>query len=255
MPGSPVRRERKLANQAAHRAKLKGITIDEAAQEIEAEQGKVLGVAVPSTGHSDAAPVPGETYRAEIEAARIKIRTEAAEWLIGTPAEIKAAFTHAKKNKEKFTPELQEAFLHLIRAGIPIKGMGDGEGAAQACGMSAPVVWQFIHDNPEFANRYRDARDASSEVLEDEVRSLIPTMLKRPEMLDSIKLVVERLEWLAKVRNRPRYGNDKQQTGSQNVTFNIGTLPARPVKLDDATVIDVVATEHPKISLPMKVAK
>jgi hypothetical protein len=249
MPGNPKRRERKLANQAAHRAKVKGISIDDAAREIEEEQGIVIRPQGPSPSHSEAAPVPGEDNRAKLEAARQEIATSQAEWLIGSPASIMQAYLDTDRDGEAFTPKVVDAFMHLIRCGIPVKSTNWGPGAAETCGLTPAQIWRRNTVDPEFERRYREARDASSEVLEDETRALLPTALARPDLLDGIKLVVGRLEWLSKVRNRERYSDKAAEAPQGSVTFNIGTLPQATANITKVEVMDVVAVEHEPITL------
>jgi terminase small subunit-like protein len=147
-------------------------------------------------------------------------------WLIDKPEEIAAAYATRAEDGTKRTDATVERLLYLVRCGVPIKDSREGPGAARQCGLHPATVWDWVHSDPEFAKQFREARDASSEVLEDEMRAMLPTAMKHPEMVRSLEFVAGRLEWLARVRNKDRYGEAKQQGTGNQVTFNIGTLPA-----------------------------
>ena len=160
-----------------------------------------------------------------------KSPTEA--WLIDRPEEIAKAYEEREEQRGKMTPETVDRLLFLVRCGISIKDTREGPGAARQCGLHPATVWDWVNADPEFAKRFRDARDAAAEVLEDEMRAMLPTAMKHPEMVRGLEFVAGRLEWLARVRNKDRYGEQaKTQTGN-SVTFNIGTLttakPARAI--------------------------
>lgn len=223
MPGSPKRRARRMAQQAADLAAQTGESLTDAAVRVEHAAGTSMDGAGAAEQRGPT-PVPGEVARQQLQDARDAIRQAAGEWLIGSPAEIIEAYDNREAIAAKYTPELVDRLLSFIRGGVPLKDTAFGPGAASLCGVNASTVWQWVHDKPDFAKAYREARDASSEVLEDEMRALMPTALRHPHLLESIEFISGRLEWLAKVRNRERYDSKKAES-VQPVTINIGVRP------------------------------
>ena len=162
------------------------------------------------------------------------------EYWIDESARIAEAWGDRERQSRLKTPELIEQFLFYVRNGVPVKNSREGKGAAELCGVSPATVWHWVHTDPEFARAYRDARDASSEILEDEIRAMLPTAIAQPETVRSLEFVSARLEWLARVRNRSRYGEQKVVNNGQSITFQIGMIGAPQVKgvtVDDDSVI------------------
>jgi hypothetical protein len=168
------------------------------------------------------------------------------EYWIDESARISEAWNDRARTSRLKTPELIEQFLFYVRNGVPVKNSREGKGAAELCGISAATVWHWVHTDPEFAKEYRDARDASSEILEDEIRAMLPTAIAQPEMVRSLEFVSARLEWLARTRNRSRYGEQKTAGNGQSITFQIGMIGAPQVagrvtvegeRIDDNVII------------------
>lgn len=247
MPGTPKRRARKIAQQAEERAAVKGISIDAAMLEIEAEtQTRVnTKVGAAKTYNGNELP-PGERARLKLEEARDNIRKAQAEWLIGAPDDIARAYENREREAGKYTQEIAAKLVYLTRAGIPVKDTQFGAGSARQCGIDPTTVWDWIHAHPEFGRMMREARDQSSEILEDEVRAMLPTALTRPDLLDSLQFIAGRLEWLAKARNPDRYGNKRNDAAHQSVTFNI--MAGRPAERDVTPAAEKLkAAERPTV--------
>lgn len=219
MAGNPRRRARKLAAIAETAAQVHGIPIAQAAMEIEAKHGRIRP-AKPAEQRGPTA-VPGEAARLQLEAAREEIRKSQGEWLIGSMEDITAAYDDRDAQQAKFTPAMEDRIIALIRSGVPLKDSLFGPGAATACGVHASTVWHRVQTVPDFAKRFREARDASSEVLEDEMRAMLPAALGQPHLLDSLEFIAGRLEWLAKTRNRDRYDPKAKEQTASGITINI----------------------------------
>jgi hypothetical protein len=226
MAGSPKRRARKLALMAAERANDLGITVDQALMQIEAEtQERAVIATGPAKTFNNGLLPPGEEERLKLEAARKAVRETQAEWLIGPPDEIAQAYENRASENGKYTEDIAAKIVYLTRAGIPVRDSQFGPGSARQCGLNPATVWSWVHSKPEFGKAYREARDHASELLEDEMRAMLPTAMVRPDLLDSLNFIAGRLEWLAKARNPDRYGTRKADGPSQSVTFNINASP------------------------------
>jgi hypothetical protein len=231
MAGMPLRKARAMV--AAARAERQRLVADGALSAEEAAEANarddeyVRQVASGATGDTERPATPPALPQGELE-----------PWLIADPKELQGEYERRGANGHvlKDDPARIERLLFLVRAGVPIKDSREGPGAARQCGLHPATVWDWVHTNPEFAARYREARDASSEILEDEMRAMLPTAMRHPELVRSLEFVAGRLEWLARVRNKDRYGDEKAKSGPQGVTFNINmTRPAAESPAIDVT--------------------
>lgn len=251
MPGMPIRRARKAVEAAMVERERKvaagEMTPDErdAANQSDDDMLHAMRaglhketMVLPDGGASllPAQPQPG--ILANVVPVYPKSPTEA--WLIDRPEEIAKAFDDRADWRVKMTDAVIERLLFLLRCGVSVKDTREGPGAARQCGLHPATVWDKVHSDPEFAKAFREARDAAAEVLEDEMRAMLPTAMKHPEMVRSLEFVAGRLEWLARVRNKDRYGEQKQQGPVGGITFNIGTLQTAAPSRERA-VIDVTA--------------
>jgi len=232
MASRPITRARRKSILAVDRAARDGISLVEAARLIDAEVG-----GRPPTAAELARLAPGEDDRRQLEACRRDVRSGEAEWLAGTPEEIMAAVDAAiAPGGLKLTAAQRERLLHLTRAGMPIKDSPGGVGIARLLGTNSASLWMAIKSDAALNRDYREARDDASEVLEDEMRALLPVAIVKPELLDALTFIAGRLEWLAKAKNRERYSPDARRafSGANHVTFNIGgrtvaTLESTPL--------------------------
>lgn len=245
MAGTPVRRARRIVESAmAERERLVAageMTPEERDAANARDEAMLRGV---TAGTADAPKMPTAP----------KGPTE--EWLIDTPAEIAKAYEGRADSRLKMTEEVIDRFLFLIRCGMSVKDTRDGPGAARQCGLHPATVWDRVNSDPLFAKAFRDARDAAAEVLEDEMRAMLPTAMRHPELVRGLEFVAGRLEWLAKVRNKDRYGDTKQSGGGNSVTFNIGSIGtpkavervvADVIEAEDVTVTKIGARKRPAI--------
>jgi hypothetical protein len=162
------------------------------------------------------------------------------EWLIGSPEGLLADWDQRDRLDQQWSQELEAKLLYLTSCGVPLKDTESVSGAARQCGITAGTVVRRMQADPAFAAKMRAAKDSSSEILEDEMRAMLPTALRHPEMVNSLRFVAERLEWLAKVRNRERYGEQapKGASGSGvSFTINVGgqSRSLRPALEGEAT--------------------
>ena len=199
----------------------------------------------------------GEYHRRKIIEARHRIASSQSAWLMGTPEEIANAYENDAEFRCKITPEIFDKMMFLVRSGVAIKDSIFGPGAASQCGVHPATVWNLLHVVPECKRRFYEARDASAEVLEDELRAMLPTAVAQPHLLDSLAFVAGKLEFLAKVRNRERYAPPNNSAFSaEQITFNIHALPPKPLANDRAkTAIDVTPKKAPIARLPTEAKK
>ena len=262
MAGRPKCRARRMAKKAALMAEAQGIPLEQAIAAVEAQEfGTMPSVAdeKPFTDEVTRAPgmSTGEFHRRRIVAARERIASSQSAWLIGTPEEIANAYENDAEYRSKITPEIFEKILFFVRAGLPIKDTLFGPGAASQCDVHPATVWQLLHVVPECKRRFYEARDASAEVLEDELRAMLPSAVAQPHLLDALAFVAGKLEFLARARNRERFAPaNNAGFSAEQITFNIHALPPKPLANDRAkTAIDVTPKKAPIARLPTEAKK
>lgn len=257
MAGMPIRRARKAVEAAMTERERKvqagEMTPDERDAANRADENMLAQMSAGRHKEAMARPDGGDSLLPETPQPGILANTvpvypksPTEEWLIDRPEEIAKAYDGRADWRVKMTDDVIERLLFLVRCGVSVKDTREGPGAARQCGLHPATVWDKVHSDPEFAGRFRDARDAAAEVLEDEMRAMLPTAMKHPELVRSLEFVAGRLEWLARVRNRDRYGEQKQQGNAGSITFNIGALAA-PAKPEP---IDVTPQKSAPVSLP-----
>lgn len=114
--------------------------------------------------------------------------------------------------RRRFTDTMVATVLLKVATGMSVKQ------CAEEFGISPATIYQRRYDDPEgFGNALEEAYRARTHVLKDTV---IEVAYDKTLSASDKKVIIEALQWTAKVDNRGRYG-DKLQVDQRQVVINI----------------------------------